>query len=66
MKLTDDSNHGENWKSATPGDGTQIRPFLIHFSWCSGQEFVQNPEYNEPNDLGNNSRCHCETLDNKV
>jgi hypothetical protein len=64
--LTNDCNHGEHRKSATPRDGTKIRPLCIHSSWCAGQELVQQCEDDESHDLGQYPGGDGQSLNDKV
>lgn len=48
---TNNSNVGENWESATPGDCGKVGPFGVHLSWGSSKELVEEVEDDKPNYL---------------
>lgn len=65
-RLTNADNIGEDWKSATPRDGTQVGPLVVHSTGSSGQVLVQNVEDDESDNLRENTSSDGQTLNNKV
>jgi len=65
-RLTDDCNVSEHWENTAPRDSTQVGPLLIHLSWGTGQELIQDLEDDKTNDLRNDPSSYGQALNNKV
>lgn len=65
-KHTDDDNVSVDGQGATPRDGAQAGPFLVHGAGSEGQELVENPENEKARNLREHARSNAETLNDEV
>ena len=65
-RLTDDGNVGVHGQHASPRDGAQLCPLVIHGPRCASQVLVQEPEDDKANDLRQDVGGKGKTLNDKV
>lgn len=64
--LTDDRDVRIDREHATPRDGGQVGPLLVHRTWGAGEEFVNKREDHEADNLGYDARRDRQALDEEI